>query len=271
MLLRPVHAWMRPAKERPPCLGSADAFILATRVAIDWPPALSPRLCNEAGQGVTAPFRCAPEADLSGLSGDRLRAPGEHPARPHEVAGVAVGIALEIILVLGLGFPEVARRRRLRSPPCPATGRTHRRRRWCPRRSASARRWCRRSPSDSLRRRSLPWRFARGRIVDLEEELQQRAVADLRGIEDDLDRLGMGAVVAIGRVRHVAAGIADAGRDDARRSCGSGPACPRSSRRPGRRVPSLMPRPPPGRDRRHSPRASMSSRGTKRSEAELMQ
>src|SRR3546814_12936216 len=55
----------------------------------------------------------------------------------------------------------------------------------------------------------------RGGIVDLEEELQDPPVADLLGIEDDLDALGMGAVVAVGRVRHVAAGIADAGRDDA--------------------------------------------------------
>ena len=56
----------------------------------------------------------------------------------------------------------------------------------------------------------------RGRIVDLEEEFQQLAIADLGGIEDDLDRLGVGAVIAIGGVRHVAAGVADAGRDHAR-------------------------------------------------------
>src|SRR3546814_18545369 len=55
----------------------------------------------------------------------------------------------------------------------------------------------------------------RGGIVDLEEELQDPPVADLLGIEDDLDALGMGAVVAVGRVRHVAAGLADAGRADA--------------------------------------------------------
>jgi hypothetical protein len=55
----------------------------------------------------------------------------------------------------------------------------------------------------------------RGRIVDLEEELQDLAVADDLGVEDDLDPLGMGAVVAVGRVGDVAAGIAHAGRDDA--------------------------------------------------------
>ena len=35
------------------------------------------------------------------------------PVRPREVAGVAVRIALEVVLVLGLGFPEVACRRHL--------------------------------------------------------------------------------------------------------------------------------------------------------------
>jgi hypothetical protein len=52
--------------------------------------------------------------------------------------------------------------------------------------------------------------------VDLEEELQQVAVRPFGRIEDDLDRLGVRAVVAVGGVLHVAAGIADAGRDDAR-------------------------------------------------------
>ena len=30
------------------------------------------------------------------------------PARPEEVAGVAVGVALQVVLVLGLGLPEIA-------------------------------------------------------------------------------------------------------------------------------------------------------------------
>ena len=33
---------------------------------------------------------------------------GQLPVRPWEMAGVAVGIALQIILALGLGLPEVA-------------------------------------------------------------------------------------------------------------------------------------------------------------------
>jgi hypothetical protein len=54
-----------------------------------------------------------------------------------------------------------------------------------------------------------------GRIVDLEEELQDLAEAGLRRVERDLDRFGMGAVVAVGGVGHVAAGVADAGPDHA--------------------------------------------------------
>ncbi|OIQ69108.1 hypothetical protein GALL_492910 [mine drainage metagenome] len=61
---------------------------------------------------------------------------------------------------------------------------------------------------------ALPVR--RGRVVDLEVEFQQRAIAGLGRIIDDLDRLGMGAVVAIGRVCDVAACVADAGGDHAR-------------------------------------------------------
>ena len=45
----------------------------------------------------------------------------------------------------------------------------------------------------------------RRRVVDLEEELEQLAIAEARRVEDDLDRLGVRAVVAVGRVRHVAA------------------------------------------------------------------
>jgi hypothetical protein len=55
----------------------------------------------------------------------------------------------------------------------------------------------------------------RGRVVDLEEELQQVPVGEPVRVEDDLDRLGVAAVVPVGRVRHVAAGVADPGRQDA--------------------------------------------------------
>ncbi len=50
----------------------------------------------------------------------------------------------------------------------------------------------------------------RGRIVDLEEHLQDLPVADPRRIEQDFDRLGMAAVIAVGGVPHVAPAVADA-------------------------------------------------------------
>jgi hypothetical protein len=54
--------------------------------------------------------------------------------------------------------------------------------------------------------------------MNLEEEFQQSAEVGLVRVKHNLDRLGMGAVVAIGGVLYIAAGIADAGLDDARQS-----------------------------------------------------
>jgi hypothetical protein len=51
----------------------------------------------------------------------------------------------------------------------------------------------------------------RGRVVDLEEELEQLAVRGLLGIEDDLDRLRVPVMFAVGRVRNIAPGVADPG------------------------------------------------------------
>jgi hypothetical protein len=45
--------------------------------------------------------------------------------------------------------------------------------------------------------------------VDLEEELKDVPVGGPRGIEDDLDRLGVTGVVAGGRVIVLPAGVAD--------------------------------------------------------------
>src|SRR6202022_3279664 len=54
-----------------------------------------------------------------------------------------------------------------------------------------------------------------GRVVDLEEELQQVPVGHLVRVEDDLDGLGVAAVVPVGRVRHVAAAVPDPSGDHA--------------------------------------------------------
>ena len=60
----------------------------------------------------------------------------------------------------------------------------------------------------------------RGRVVDLEEQRQDIAVACLRRIEPDLDGFRMAALaglqILVGRVGNRAAGIADAGCGDAR-------------------------------------------------------
>ena len=44
----------------------------------------------------------------------------------------------------------------------------------------------------------------------LEKEFQQLAIADTGRVEQDLDPLGMAAMVAIGGIGHVAAGVANA-------------------------------------------------------------
>jgi hypothetical protein len=51
--------------------------------------------------------------------------------------------------------------------------------------------------------------------VDLEEELQDVAVGDLGGVEDDLDPFGMSAVVAVGGIGHITPRVADARADHA--------------------------------------------------------
>jgi PAS domain S-box-containing protein len=135
---------------------------------------------------------------------------GEHPIGAREVAGIAIGNALEIILVLGLGFPEIAHRLDLGNHFAgPNAGRIH---------------IGYGVESDLflafvfiIDRRAvagadvIALAICGGGIVDLEEELQNLAIGRRFGIENDLDGLGMGAVIAIGRVGHVAARIAHAG------------------------------------------------------------
>src|SRR3954447_14428420 len=134
------------------------------------------------------------------------------PVRPREVAVVAVGVALQVVLVLGLGLPEgdgLADRgddlagpdargvdvgdRVLGDPALLVAG------------------------VEDLRavgRADVVALTVLGRrVVYLEEELQDVAVGDPRGIEDDLDGLGVAGMVAVGRVLVLAAGVADTGGD----------------------------------------------------------
>jgi hypothetical protein len=130
------------------------------------------------------------------------------------MAGVAVGNALEIILMLGLGLPEVACSNHFgHDLPRPQAGRI-----------------------DVLDcvfgdpllriarekdRRSIPGAdvvalaIARARVMDLEEEPENPPVADAGGIEQDFDGLGMPGMVAIGGVGDRAAGVAHTRGEDA--------------------------------------------------------
>src|SRR6185503_9576304 len=54
----------------------------------------------------------------------------------------------------------------------------------------------------------------RRRVVDLEEELEDVPIGDALGVEDDLDRLGMTRMVAVGRVVVLPTGVSDPRRDD---------------------------------------------------------
>src|SRR5580658_334586 len=146
-------------------------------------------------------------------SGDRGPA-RQFPAGPDEVAGIAVRDPLQIILMLGLGLPEIAGgyqfRHHFSGPE--------------PRRVDIGDRV---QGDFSLRVAGIEDRRAVARaavvalavlgrrVVDLEEEFQQRPEIGLGRIEQDLDCFGVVAVIAIGRVRHLAAGISDPGGDHA--------------------------------------------------------
>src|SRR6202048_540629 len=148
--------------------------------------------------------------DLAGHRRTRLLAVRQFPVRPNEVTGVALRITLQIILMLGLGFPEWSHGCHLGNhlarpkagsidigdgvfgdPLLLVAG-------------IEDGRPVARSPVVALT-------VQRAWIVDLEEELQQLSIADDLGIKDYLDGFRMIAVVAIGRVRHFAAGVADPG------------------------------------------------------------
>src|SRR5262249_55550729 len=135
----------------------------------------------------------------------------ELPVGPYIVAGVAVWVFFEIVLMLGLRFPE--RPSRCHFPhhpsppgtPCVDVGD----RLFCDALFLPARIENRRTITQSYVV-ALP--VPRRRIVNLKKEQKNVSIAQLRRIEDDLDSFGMCPVVAIGRIRHIATGIADACR-----------------------------------------------------------
>src|ERR687896_210131 len=135
------------------------------------------------------------------------------PARPREVAVVAVRVALEIVLVLGLGLPEgggladlghhlagpqargVDVGDRVLGDPALLVARVE---------DLGAV-----AGADVV---ALAVLGRRG--VDLEEELEDVPVGDALGGEDDLDRLGVTRMVPVGGVVVPPAGVSDARGDD---------------------------------------------------------
>src|SRR6185436_15789735 len=152
--------------------------------------------------------RCCPRrASGGGLAVRQL------PARAWEVAGVAVRVALEVVLVLGLGLPERDGLADLRHHLAgPEAGRL--------------------DVGDRVlgdlallvgRREDLravagadvvPLAVLGRRVVDLEEELENVPIGDALGVEDDLDRLGVTRMVPVGRVVVFPTGVSDPGGDD---------------------------------------------------------
>src|SRR5271166_4533032 len=130
------------------------------------------------------------------------------------MARVPVRVPLEVVLVLGLGLPERAGRRHLGDHLArPKAGRVDVGDRVLGDLLLLVAEVEDGRPVAGPDVVALP--VPRGRVVHLEEEVQQVPVGDLVRVEDDLDRLRVAAVVPVGGVRHVAAGIADPGGDHA--------------------------------------------------------
>src|SRR5690349_19882633 len=148
----------------------------------------------------------APAAALNGLVPGRLSRSG----RLRTELVLAVGVMLEVVLVLGLGLPEAAGRADLGHDQAgPHAGGV----------SVGDRVLgdlalllaCIEDLGAVVR---ADQSFAQVGSVDLEEELQDVPVAGSPGIEGDLDRLGVTRMVVGGRVIILPAGVADAGGDD---------------------------------------------------------
>jgi hypothetical protein len=129
------------------------------------------------------------------------------------VAGVPVRVALEVVLVLGLGLPERHRladlRHDLAGPQARGVDVGDRVL------GDLALLVARIEDLRAVARADVVALTVLGRrIVDLEEELEDVPVGDALGVEDDLDRLGVTRMVAVGRVVVLPTGVTDPGRDD---------------------------------------------------------
>src|ERR1700722_15665245 len=136
----------------------------------------------------------------------------KRPIRTDVVASVAIWIAFQIVLMFGLRLPKRTRRLYLRhdfSRPN-ARGIDVRDGVFCDTFLLVGRIKDRGAITGSTVV-SLPIQC--GWIVNLKEELQQLAVAQLLRVKDDLYGLGMGAMIAIGGVGNIPAAVSDARRD----------------------------------------------------------
>src|SRR5450432_2978139 len=124
------------------------------------------------------------------------------------MAGISIGITLEVVLMFGLGLPKVAGWGDFGGhAPRPQAGRLDigngvARDALLLRRRIENRRAVTHSDIVALA-------VERGGIVDLGEEFQRVPEARDLGIEHDLDRLGVGAVIAIGGIADIPATIPD--------------------------------------------------------------
>src|SRR5690606_5908855 len=206
---------------------------------------------------------------MAGILTARGGPAGQLPARSHVMAGVPGRILLQVVLVLGLGFPEIARRRHfghhLARPQAAGLDVGDGVLGHAPllRRGVEDRRAVGGADVVALA-------VARGRVVDLEEELEQVAITGLRRVEHDLHRLGVAAVVAVGRIGHVAAAVAHAGGGHTRHLAQQLLHAPEAAAGEDR---ALRAHAGSSTWSRYSayPSASIRSRGMKRSAAELMQ
>src|SRR4051794_14057488 len=140
----------------------------------------------------------------------RVFAMRQLPVRPGEVAVVTVGVALEVVLMFGLGLPERAGRadrgHHLARPDARGVDVGDRVLR------DLALLVARIEDLGAVGRAHVVALAVLGRrVVDLEEELEDVSIGDALGVEDDLDRLGVTRMVSVGRVVVAPAGISDPG------------------------------------------------------------
>src|SRR5688572_11741931 len=139
-----------------------------------------------------------------------IRAIRQYPVGPNVMAGVAVRISLQVILMIGFGLPELACRndfghnfagpqarsidvgdRVFGNPSLLVAGVEDR--------------------GSIAGPDVVALAIARTWVVNLEEELEDLSIADAGRIEDDLDCFGVSFMIAIGPVRDGAARVTDAG------------------------------------------------------------